>query len=298
MSRRRATAAPLLVVAIAFATLWAGAPAAIAADAGAVIVTITDRLDPAAIDVAPGTVVVWRNDDSTRHRVRAREAPARFDSGNLEPGDTFSIALADEGVYAYVDERNEGDPRYAGRITVSSSAGAQAPSPTATADMPTPDVPPPPGTEDPSTRAVDVAMLDRSFSPASVAVAAGGTVAWTNTSDRDHTVSFSDDLPGSDVLPEGGTFSQTFEAPGSFSYICSIHPEMTGTVTVSGSPAGDTGAATEQAALTVASLAGDRAPATASKRALPPWVLPAGVATALFSLGAARLRRRRRGRAS
>jgi plastocyanin len=33
-------------------------------------------------------------------------------------------------------------------------------------------------------------------------------------------------------LGRGDTFQFTFDAPGEFAYLCGIHPEMTGTVTV------------------------------------------------------------------
>jgi plastocyanin len=37
---------------------------------------------------------------------------------------------------------------------------------------------------------------------------------------------------GSSTLSSGESFSFTFETAGSYAYYCSIHPEMTGTVTV------------------------------------------------------------------
>jgi plastocyanin len=38
--------------------------------------------------------------------------------------------------------------------------------------------------------------------------------------------------PASGNLGQGGTYEQTFDAPGTFSYTCSIHTAMKGTVTV------------------------------------------------------------------
>ena len=57
------------------------------------VVRITDRLEPAQLEVSPGTTVTWRNEDDERHRVRSREGPVEFDSGNLEPGEGFTFTV-------------------------------------------------------------------------------------------------------------------------------------------------------------------------------------------------------------
>jgi plastocyanin len=36
----------------------------------------------------------------------------------------------------------------------------------------------------------------------------------------------------SGALGTGGTFSQTFDAAGTFDYACAFHPDMTATITV------------------------------------------------------------------
>ena len=40
-------------------------------------------------------------------------------------------------------------------------------------------------------------------------------------------------LTGHTVHDGGGTFEQTFDEAGEFAYHCNIHPQMTGTVSVS-----------------------------------------------------------------
>jgi plastocyanin len=47
-----------------------------------------------------------------------------------------------------------------------------------------------------------------------------------------HTVTARDGAFDSGTMDGGDTFSQTFEAPGSYDYFCAIHLSMTGTVTV------------------------------------------------------------------
>lgn len=78
-----------------------------------------------------------------------------------------------------------------------------------------------------------VTIADLQYSPADVEVAAGGSVTWTNNDDAPHTVSFDDEaLTDSGELAKGDDFSTTFDEAGDFAYICAIHPDMKGTVTV------------------------------------------------------------------
>ena len=77
-----------------------------------------------------------------------------------------------------------------------------------------------------------VAIVDLAFEPADLTVAAGATVTWTNNGQQPHTVKWSDGEPESDQLDNGDTYQRTFDAAGTFDYICGIHPAMTGSVTV------------------------------------------------------------------
>jgi plastocyanin len=79
-----------------------------------------------------------------------------------------------------------------------------------------------------------VAVVDFAFQPGGVQVSAGGTVSWTNNGESEHTVTASDGSFNSGTLSPGAGFSSTFSTPGTFSYNCTLHPEMTGTVTVTG----------------------------------------------------------------
>lgn len=77
-----------------------------------------------------------------------------------------------------------------------------------------------------------------SFSPSSITVPVGATVVWTNDSAAAHTVtSDSGDAftwDSSTVSSGGGTFAETFTKAGTFTYHCSFHPSMHGTVIVTG----------------------------------------------------------------
>lgn len=76
----------------------------------------------------------------------------------------------------------------------------------------------------------EVAIIDFTFTPANITIEEGTTVVWTNLDTVDHTVT--GDLFTSDVLESGDSFSYTFEQEGSYDYFCSIHPQMTGSITV------------------------------------------------------------------
>jgi plastocyanin len=82
--------------------------------------------------------------------------------------------------------------------------------------------------------ATEVKIDNFSFGPATLTVAVGTTVTWTNRDDIPHTVVSTDDPKTfkSKVLDTDEKFSYTFAKAGTFSYFCSIHPKMTGKVVV------------------------------------------------------------------
>jgi Icc protein len=71
-----------------------------------------------------------------------------------------------------------------------------------------------------------------SFAPARTAVPVGTTITWTNRDDVPHNVISTEKKFASPVLDTDQTFSHTFDAPGTYTYYCSIHPKMTGQVVV------------------------------------------------------------------
>jgi plastocyanin len=71
------------------------------------------------------------------------------------------------------------------------------------------------------------------FGPDDLAVKTGTTVTWTNDDSTKHKIKSDDGSFNSDDLGQGATFEHTFDTAGTFAYICSIHPSMKGTITVS-----------------------------------------------------------------
>ena len=80
----------------------------------------------------------------------------------------------------------------------------------------------------------EVKIDNFSFGPATITVAVGTTVTWTNRDDIPHTVVSADDPRAfkSKVMDTDEKFSFTFTKAGKFPYFCSVHPKMTGTVVV------------------------------------------------------------------
>jgi plastocyanin len=136
----------------------------------------------------------------------------------------------------------EGTPAEAPAEEASPPAEAPPPAPSEAPPAPDPASTEPATTPAPATpvakASVTVSMVDYSFSPAGVTVAPGDTVTWVNNGQEDHTATGSGFDTG--IVAPGASGSASFASPGSFPYVCSLHPNMKGTVTVS-----DTGGGTK-----------------------------------------------------
>jgi plastocyanin len=92
-----------------------------------------------------------------------------------------------------------------------------------------------------ASASASVTMGDLFFSPVSVTVAVGDTVTWRNTGQAPHNATADDGSFKTPDLNNGQSASHTFTQAGSFSYICTIHPNMKGTVRVLSSGGGGGG---------------------------------------------------------
>src|SRR5215210_4609601 len=83
-----------------------------------------------------------------------------------------------------------------------------------------------------------VSIQEFFFDPDQLTVAPGTTVTWVNDGEAPHTVTSTDGKElDSATLQPGDTYSFTFEdddAGETYAYQCTIHPEMTASVDVSG----------------------------------------------------------------
>ncbi len=77
-----------------------------------------------------------------------------------------------------------------------------------------------------------VSIKNFAFAPAAVTVKVGTTITWTNTDQEAHTVTSKNGAFHSPALNSGSTYHYTFTKPGTYDYLCTIHPFMTATVVV------------------------------------------------------------------
>lgn len=72
------------------------------------------------------------------------------------------------------------------------------------------------------------------YVPDKITIKPGTQVTWTNTDDDEHTVTAEGDTPlfDSDVFKQGESFSFTFNDPGTYQYVCTVHDYMNGVVIV------------------------------------------------------------------
>ncbi len=85
---------------------------------------------------------------------------------------------------------------------------------------------------------VGISMQGNAFSPRTTTVSAGTTVVWENDEDPNginvHHDVLADDYVswGSDYVAPGGTYSRTFDTPGTYNYLCDLHDGMEATIIV------------------------------------------------------------------
>ncbi|HEV2927474.1 MAG TPA: cupredoxin family copper-binding protein [Propionibacteriaceae bacterium] len=124
-----------------------------------------------------------------------------------------------------------------------------------------------------ATHAVTIA--DFAFSPPTLTITAGDMVTWTNEDQVVHTATSTNGSFDSGDLAQGQSFSFTFTTPGTYIYLCTPHPDMTGQIVVAAAAPAPT-----------ASTGGGDIPDVAMPAG---WQTSASVATGLLLLGGAGL---------
>ena len=87
--------------------------------------------------------------------------------------------------------------------------------------------------------AAPILIADFAFKPATVTVAVGATVRWTNKDEVAHTATATIKSPAkfeSGNLDQNQSFTFTFTKAGKYTYVCTYHPTMTGNVVVVATP--------------------------------------------------------------
>lgn len=77
-----------------------------------------------------------------------------------------------------------------------------------------------------------VSIVNGSFSPSTITISVGTAVKFTNNGTMNHTATGDDLSWGTGTMTPGQSFSRYFKKAGTYTYACSIHPNMTGTIIV------------------------------------------------------------------
>ncbi|KKW23283.1 MAG: Blue (Type 1) copper domain protein [Candidatus Kaiserbacteria bacterium GW2011_GWB1_52_6] len=128
----------------------------------------------------------------------------------------WGIVIVAGAIYWYVSTQN--------------SAPA-TPSPTPTQTLPSSqDAGATPNSSSPVSTETSVSISNFAFSPTTITVKAGDKVTWTNNDSAPHTVTSNNSSFDSGTLNKGASYSFVFATPGTYSYRCTFHPSMTGTI--------------------------------------------------------------------
>jgi plastocyanin len=78
-----------------------------------------------------------------------------------------------------------------------------------------------------------IEIKDFHFNPDAITVKSGEKITWINHDEEPHTVvSVEKQFKKSPALDTNDEFTITAGAPGKYTYFCSVHPKMTGTIVV------------------------------------------------------------------
>ena len=87
--------------------------------------------------------------------------------------------------------------------------------------------------ESTATNQNKIEIKDFAFSPNTITVKSGEKITWINRDEEPHTVvSVEKQFKKSTALDTDQEFTITAGAPGNYTYFCSVHPKMTGTIVV------------------------------------------------------------------
>jgi plastocyanin len=86
----------------------------------------------------------------------------------------------------------------------------------------------------PAANTAEIAIENFAFVPAALTVAPGTAVTWVNKDEEPHNI-VNIDQPRrfrSPAIDGGEKYTFVFAEPGTYRYICAVHPHMEGTVVV------------------------------------------------------------------
>ena len=132
--------APAAAVAQSHAAMDVSQAAAYAATSANTVEIKNYAFAPAAVTVPVGTTVTWVNEDTVPHTVTSKSGPAKFDSGQLASGASWSATFATPGTYDYYCADH---PQMVAKITITGpGSGGSTPPPPPSTSPPASSTPP------------------------------------------------------------------------------------------------------------------------------------------------------------
>ena len=180
---------------------------------------------PQNVSIPVGNSVTWTNLDSYAHTVTS---PGNFDSGSMGQGATYTRAFTSVGTFNYICAFHQG---MTGSVTVTNGGGG---TPVPTSPPAATNTPAPTNTAGPTSTPggpTQVDILNFAFVPQNLTVSVGTTVRWTNLDAYPHTVTSAGNFD-SGMLNQNQSYSFTFNAPGTYDYVCAYHNNMSGRIVV------------------------------------------------------------------
>ena len=83
-----------------------------------------------------------------------------------------------------------------------------------------------------AAKSAEIVIENFKFVPATLTVAPGTAVTWNNHDEEPHNVVSPERAFRSKAIDGGEKFTFVFDKPGTYKYICAVHPHMQGTVIV------------------------------------------------------------------
>jgi plastocyanin len=78
----------------------------------------------------------------------------------------------------------------------------------------------------------EISIQSFQFVPAILTIKPGTAVTWVNRDEEPHNVVSPDRVFRSKAIDGGEKFTTVFDKPGTYKYICAVHPHMHGTIIV------------------------------------------------------------------
>ena len=185
-----------------------------------VIISMQDNVFVAPdTTVAPGTLILWRNDGARPHT--ATSDTGIFSSGNMDAGQSWSYVVpASTPIGTTL-------PYFCDYHGAAGGIGMSGIIRVDTAAAPPPPPPPPPGSVIVTTEGLE-------FNPDRVEIPVGGSVTWV-ISGTTHNITFRDTPPAGGNIPDsppGSAITRVFVAAGDYDYECTLHKGQEGRVRV------------------------------------------------------------------